>query len=326
MTPNFSYVRVTSVKDAVQQLAEKRSRVLAGGTDLLGCLREHILDADKVVSIGRVADLHGIKEMPDGGLRVGALTTITELAESPAVAQRYPALGQAAIAVGSPQLRNQGTLGGNLCQKPRCWYYRGEFPCLRRGGPLCSAMEGENQYHAIFGTDRICAFVHPSDTAPALIAYQANVRVVGPKGTRLVPIEKFYLLPRVDVLKETVLAPGEIVTEVIIPKPPAAARGTYRKVRARQSWDFALAGAAIVTAFQDGKVAHARVVFSGVAPVPWSSREVEAAIIGKKLDAEVIATAAEAAVRRADPLEHNEYKVPLVKAVVEEELTKIAKG
>jgi xanthine dehydrogenase YagS FAD-binding subunit len=326
MTPNFNYVRVTSVKDAVKQLAEKKSRVLAGGTDLMGCLREHIFDVNKVVSIGRVADLRGIKETADGGLRIGALTTITEIAENPTVAQRYPALGQAAIAVASPQLRNQGTLGGNLCQKPRCWYYRGEFPCLRRGGPLCYAMDGENQYHAIFGTDRICAYVHPSDTAPALVAYQANARVVGPKGIRLVPLEKFHVLPKVDVLNETVLAPGEMVTEVILPKPPAGAKGTYRKVRARQSWDFALAGAAIVVSLKDDKVRSARVVFSGVAPVPWRSKEVEDAITGKALNEETIAKAAKEAVRHADPLEHNEYKIPLVKAVVEEELTKMAKG
>lgn len=326
MTQNFSYIRVTSVKDAVKQLGEKRSRVLAGGTDLMGCLREHIFDVDKVVSIGRVTDLHGIKEMPDGGLRIGALTTITEVAESPAVVQRYPALSQAAIAVGSPQLRNQGTIGGNLCQKPRCWYYRGEFPCLRRGGPLCYAMDGENQYHAIFGTDRICAIVHPSDTAPALVAYQATARVVGPKGTRLVPLEKFHVLPKVDVLNETVLTPGEMVSEVIIPKPPARAKGVYRKVRARQSWDFALVGAAMVVSMKDDKVLSARVVFSGVAPVPWRSREVEDAIIGKTLDAETIAKAAKEAVRHADPLEHNEYKIPMLKAVVEEELSRMAKG
>lgn len=325
MIANFSYVRANSVKDAIKHMSEKRSRVIAGGTDLLGCLREHIFAANKVVSINGLTDLRGIKETPDGGLRIGALTTITEMAESPAVASRYPALAEAAAAVASPQLRNQGTIGGNLCQKPRCWYYRGDFQCLRKGGPLCYAMEGENQYHAIFGTDKICAIVHPSDTAPALIAYQANARVVGPKGTRLVPVEKFHVLPKVDVLKETVLAPGEIVTEVLIPKPPDAARSTYRKVRARRLWDFALAGAAIVVSVKDGKVQRARVVFSGVAPVPWRSKEVEETITGKKLDAETIAAAAEAAVRHAEPLEHNGYKIALLKAVVEEELSKMGK-
>jgi xanthine dehydrogenase YagS FAD-binding subunit len=324
MTPNFSYIRVNSVKDAVKQLSDKGSMVMAGGTDLMGCLRDDIFSADKLVSLSKLAELRGIKETADGGVRIGALTTITEIAENPTVSKRYPALAQAASAVASPQLRNQGTIGGNLCQKPRCWYYRGEFHCLRKGGQLCYAMEGENEYHAIFGHDRICAIVHPSDTAPALIAFQAGVRIAGPKGTRLVPVEKFHVLPKVDVLRETVLAPGEIVTEVLLPKPPEGAKSAYRKVRARRSWDFALSGSAIVASFKDGNVQQARVVFSGVAPIPWRSPEFERAIIGKKLDSDTIAKAGEAAVLNAEPLEQNGYKIALLKAVVEEELSKMA--
>ena len=301
MTPNFSYIRVNSVKDAVKQLSDKGTMVMAGGTDLMGCLRDEIFSADKLVGLSKLAELRGIKDTADGGLRIGALTTITEIAENPAISKRYPALAQAASAVASPQLRNQGTIGGNLCQKPRCWYYRGEFHCLRKGGQLCYAMEGENEYHAIFGHDRICAIVHPSDTAPALVAFQAAVRIAGPKGTRLVPVEKFHVLPKVDVLKETVLAPGEIVTEVLLPKPPEGAKSAYRKVRARRSWDFALSGSAIVASFKDGNVQQARVVFSGVAPIPWRSPEVERAIIGKKLDPDTIAKAGEAAVQMPNP-------------------------
>jgi len=324
MTPNFSYIRVNSVKDAVKQLSDKGTVIMAGGTDLMGCLRDEIFSADKLVSLSKVAELRGIKDTADGGVRIGALTTITEIAESPAVSKRYPALAQAALAVASPQLRNQGTIGGNLCQKPRCWYYRGEFHCLRKGGKLCYAMEGENEYHAIFGHDRICAIVHPSDTAAALVAFQAAVRIAGPKGTRLVPVEKFHVLPKVNVLKETVLAPGEIVTEVLLPKPPEGAKSAYRKVRARRSWDFALSGGAIVASFKDGNVQQARVVFSGVAPIPWRSPEVERAIIGKKLDSDTIAKAGEAAVLNAEPLEQNGYKIALLTAVVEEELSKMA--
>ena len=326
MTPNFSYIRVNSVKDAVNQLSHSGARPVAGGTDLLGCLRDNIFGADKVVSIGRVAELRGIRETADGGLRIGALTTITEVAENPIVERRYLALAQAAAAVASPQLRNQGTIGGNLCQKPRCWYYRGEFHCLRKGGPTCYAMAGENQYHAIFGHDHICAIMHPSDTAPALIAFQASARVVGPKGPRLIPLEKFHVLPKDDVLRETVLEPGEILTEVLLPKPPEGAKSAYRKVRARRSWDFALSGAAIVASFKDGKVQQVRTVFSGIAPVPWRSREVEDAITGKELDTETIAKAGEAAVRNAEPLEQKGYKVALLQAVLEEELSKMASG
>jgi xanthine dehydrogenase YagS FAD-binding subunit len=324
--PNFSYIRVKSVKDAVTQLSDKGSRVMAGGTDLLGCLRDGVLGADKIVSITRVDELQGVKGTPDGGLRIGALTTITEVSENPIIMKHYPGLAEAASNVGSPQLRNQGTIGGNLCQKPRCWYYRGDFHCLRKGGELCYAMEGENQYHAIFGYDKICAIVHPSDTAPALIACGAAARVVGPSGSRLVPVEGLYVLPKVDVKRETVLEPGEIISEIILPQPAEGTKSSYRKARARRSWDFALAGTAFAVEFKDGKVHKARAVFSGVAPVPWRSKELEEAITGKKLDDLTVSKAAAIAVKNAEPLEGNEYKVAMLMGLVEEELLKIARS
>ncbi len=326
MIPNFSYIRVKSVKDAVTQLSDKGSRVMAGGTDLLGCLRDGFLGANKIVSITRVDELQGIKGTPDGGLRIGALTTIAEVSENPIIMKRYPGLAEAASNVGSPQLRNQGTIGGNLCQKPRCWYYRGDFHCLRKGGEICYAMEGENQYHAIFGYDKICAIVHPSDTAPALIACGAAVRVVGPSGSRLVPVEGLYVLPKVDVKRETVLEPGEIISEIIIPKPTEGTKSSYRKARARRSWDFALVGTAFAVEFKDGKVHKARAVFSGVAPVPWRSKELEEAITGKKLDAQTVSKAAAMAVKNAEPLEGNEYKVAMLMGLVEAELLKLARS
>jgi len=323
---NFSYIKVKSVKDAVKQLSGKGSRVMAGGTDLLGCLRNGVLEADKVVSITRVNELHEINEMTDGRLRIGVLATVTEVSENPIIMKRYPGLAEAALTVGSPQLRNQGTIGGNLCQKPRCWYYRGDFHCLRKGGDFCFAMEGENQYHAIFGHDKICAIVHPSDTAPALIAFGAAVRVVGSSGSRLVPLEKFYVLPKVDVKRETVLEPGEIISEIILPRPAEGARSSYRKARARRAWDFALAGTAFALEFKDGKVHKARAVFSGVAPVPWLSKEVERAITGSKLDAQTVSKAAAMAVKNVEPLEQNEYKVEMLKGLVEEQLLRLARS
>jgi xanthine dehydrogenase YagS FAD-binding subunit len=324
--PSFSYIRVKSVKDAVTQLADKGSRVMAGGTDLLGCLRDGVFAADKIVSITRVDDLRGIKGTSDGGVRIGALTTIAEVSENPIIMKSYPGLAEAASNVASPQLRNQGTIGGNLCQKPRCWYYRGDFQCLRKGGELCYAMAGENQYHAIFGYDKICAIVHPSDTAPALISLGAAVRVVGPSGSRLVPVEGLHVLPKVDVKRETVLEPGEIISEIILPKPVEGAKSSYRKVRARRSWDFALAGTAFALEFKDGKVHKARAVFSGVAPIPWRSKEVEEVITGKKLDAQTVSKAAAMAVKNAEPLEGNEYKVAMLKGLVEAELLKLARS
>jgi xanthine dehydrogenase YagS FAD-binding subunit len=326
MLPNFSYVRVDSVQDAVESLAAGDNRVLAGGTDLLGCLRDRVFSTETVVSISRLDKLRGIGETLDGGLRIGALTTLTELTENPLIRQRYPGLAQAALEVASPQLRHQGTIGGNLCQKPRCWYYRGEFQCARKGGNLCYAFGGENQYHAIFGSDGKCCMVHPSDLAPVLVALEAAARVTGPRGNRLAPLEKFYVLPSENVEKETVLEPAEVVTEIVLPTSIPGMRCSYRKVRIRRAWDFALAGVALAIVFKDRVVERARVVLSGAAPVPWRCREVEEALTGKPLDASTIASAAQAGVKNAEPLEHNGYKIPLFKAVLEEELTAIGQG
>jgi len=323
MLSNFAYVCTGSIREAVKQLTSDGSRLHAGGTDLLGCLRDNVFDAEKVVSISRLNALRGIRETPEGGLRIGALTTITEVAESPLVRHRYRALAQAASEVASPQLRNQGTIGGNICQKPRCWYYRGEFHCLRKGGDRCYAVGGENQFHCIFGGD-MCYIVHPSDTAPALVALEAVARIVGQRGTRKVPIEHFHILPSQDFQQETVLDPDEIVSEIVLPPAPSGLRSAYRKVRARRSWDFALAGVALALRFNGSTVKKARVVFSGVAPVPWRSREVEETITGRRLDANVAASAGEAAIRAAEPMEKNAYKIPLLRAVVAEELHAIA--
>jgi len=324
MLTNFSYIRPKSLKEAVKQLSTQGAGVYAGGTDLLGCLRDHVFEIKKLVSINGLKELKGITETPSNGLRIGALTTITEVAENPIVSKHYAALAQAAREVASPQLRNQGTIGGNLCQKPRCWYYRGEFYCLRKGGKMCFAIAGENQYHCIVGGGP-CFIVHPSDMAPALVALDASVRITGPKGSRTVPAEKFYVLPREDVRRETVLGPGEIVTEIIVPTA-SGTRSSYRKVRTRASWDFALAGIALVLRFRGGVVEDARAVLSGAAPIPWRSREIEATITGKNLDPDVIAKASEAAMKNAQPLKENGYKILLFRGMIEEELAAIGRG
>lgn len=326
MLPNFKYVRPGSIEDAVNHLSSEGARVHAGGTDLLGCLRDNVFGALKLVSISALDELRGIRPSPDGGVRIGALATITQVEGNDLIKQNYRALAMAASEVASPQLRNQGTIGGNICQKPRCWYYRGEFHCLRKGGNLCYAFGGENQFHCIFGSDNICCIVHPSDIAPALVAFGARARVLGPKGDRLVPLEKFHVPPSEDVERETVLEPGEIVTEIMLPPTTKGMRSSYRKVRARRSWDFALAGVALALVFKDGKVESGRVVLSGAAPIPWRSVAVEKVLVGRKLDAKTIARAAEAVVENAEPLSKNAYKIPLFRAIIEEELAKIAEG
>ncbi len=322
---NFAYLRPKSLADACRQLRSPKARVHAGGTDLLGCLRDGVFGAEKLVSLGGLDKLRGIEKTANGGTRIGALTTIAEIAASGLIRQSYPSLARGAAEVASPQLRNQGTLGGNLCQKPRCWYYRGEFVCLRKGGDKCYAYDGENQYHCILGGS-ICFITHPSDTAPALVAYDAVIRLAGVKGSRGVPAGKFHILPEENVQKETVLAPDEIVTEVLLPPPRPGWRGSYRKVRARGSWDFALAGAALALKFRGDVVEEARVVLSGAAPIPWRSRAAEEFITGKRLDGEAAAGAARAAVKDAQPLKNNGYKVPLFQGMIEEELLKISKA
>jgi xanthine dehydrogenase YagS FAD-binding subunit len=324
MMPAFQYVRVQSLEEGIRHLSSGDARVHAGGTDLLGCLRENVFTAAKVVSVSNIKELKGIRE-ERGGLRIGALSTLTQVAESPLVKRIYPGLARAAMEVGSPQLRAQGTIGGNICQKPRCWYYRSDFHCLRKGGDTCFAFAGENQYHCIFG-GAACYIVHPSDTAPALSAFQATVRIAGPKGSRSIPIDQFFVSPPIDPRKETVLAPEEIVTEISIPAPPPGLRSSYRKVRARRSWDFALAGVALALRFDGTRVSEARVWLSGAAPVPWRSKEVEQEILGKQLDEKTIARAGEAAVKNAEPLTKNKYKVPLFRAVIEEELEAMARA
>jgi xanthine dehydrogenase YagS FAD-binding subunit len=314
------------LNEAIQHLSSRNAKLLAGGTDLLGCLRDAVFDASKLVSINRLNNLRGIAETGEGGLRIGALTTVTQVAENQAIKERYRALAQGAAEVGSPQLRNQGTIGGNICQKPRCWYYRGEFHCLRKGGQLCYALGGENQYHGIFGSDGKCCIVHPSDIAPALVAYGSQVRITGPKGNRLVPLENFYVLPRENVEKETILKQGDVVTHILVPRAPKGLRSSYRKVRVRRSFDFALAGVALALVFQGDRIQSARVVMSGAAPIPWRSKEVEQVITGKNLNPAIIAEAAQAAVKNAQPLAHNDYKIALFKAIIQEELMAISKG
>ena len=323
MLHQFSYKKAATLQEAVAASAKPEARILAGGTDLLGCLRDDVFHASTLVSLSGLKELKGITARPGGGLRIGALTTLTEVAENRKILESYPVLAQAAASAASPQLRNQGTLGGNLCQRPRCWYFRGNFPCLRKGGELCSAMDGENEYHAIFGGDP-CYMVHPSDTAPALVALDAKVTIAGPKGPRTIPLGAFYVLPKDDFRKETVLAPGEVVTEVLLGPTPAGTKSLYRKVRERGAFDFAVTGAALVVTFAAGKVSAARVVLSGVAPAPWRSAAAEKALVGKTLDAATITAAAEAAVQGASPLARNAYKVALVRGVIEETLTSLA--
>lgn len=317
MLPQIYYQRPTTARNALKFLAAPGAQACAGGTDLLGCLREEILPGGTLVSLSRLKELQGISELPEGGLRIGALTTLAEIASHAGIRQRYAALSQGAASAASPQLRNQGTLGGNLCQRPRCWYFRGGFHCLRKGGNQCYAVAGENEYHAIWGGAG-CYIVHPSDTASPLIALKARMQIVGAKTERTIDLDSFFVGPATDLTRENVLKPGEIMAAILLPPSPKGLRSTYRKVQCRGAWDFALAGAAVALQLTEGKVSQARIVLSGVAPVPWRAAEAEKALIGKAIDAATTREAALAAIKNAEPLEKNAYKVELVRGILEE--------
>ena len=323
MLPKFTYARPSSVEKALAGLSDRSARVHAGGTDLLGCLRDRVFSAETVVSLSAIKELRGIATASSGGLRLGAMTTIAEIASNETIEGRYSALADAAQVVASPQLRSQGTIAGNLCQKPRCWYYRGDFDCLRKGGEMCFAYEGENQYHCIFGGDQ-CFIVHPSDTAPALAALGAVCRVSGPSSSRSVAVEALHMPPSQDPQRETVLENDEIITEIVLPPPANGLRSSYRKVRTRASWDFALAGVALALTFEGETVTSARVFLSGAAPIPWRATGVEAAITGKELNAATIVAASTAVVEGAEPLSNNAYKVELFQGLMTDQLESIA--
>jgi len=323
MMKSFSYVKATSVAAAIKALGAKGARLHAGGTDLAGCLRDGIITADRVVSISGVKELKGISARPDGGLKIGALTPIAEVAANRSIAEKYAILGQAAFEVGSPQLRNQGTVGGNICQRPRCWYFRGDFRCARKGGDLCYAVDGENQYHAVFGGGP-CFFVHPSDTAVALCALQAQLLIAGPVANKTVSIADFFVGPDKSVLKENILEPNEIVTEIQLAPLSGKVRSSYRKIRARRAWDFAMVSVGTVLVFENENISRARVVLGGVGPYPWRAEAAEKLLVGKKIDSATAAAAGHAAAEGANPMRDNAYKVQIVQGAVEESILALA--
>lgn len=323
MLQKFSYRRVSTVAEAVAAASAPGSQLIAGGTDLVGSLRSGTMSAKTVVSLKGVKELKGIAARQGGGLRIGALTTLTEIAEDARVLKNYPVLAQAAAAAASPQLRNQGTLGGNLCQRPRCWYFRGDFHCRRKGGEDCFAEAGQNRLHAILGAEG-CYMVHPSDTAPALVSLDARVVIAGKQGRRTIPLSSFFVLPAKSLVKENVLAPGEVVVEVLLDPQPAGARSAYRKVRERGAFDFALVGAAITLRLADGKAQSARIVLSGVAATPWRCEAAEKVLLGKPVTPESVAQVSEAALKGAAAIGDNDYKIPMARGVIEETLLKLA--
>lgn len=319
----FEHLQPSSVQEAVTLLAAQNARVLGGGTDLVGIMKDGLLPTDRVVDLKGIQGLDYIKE--DGGeLAIGALTHLAEIAASSLVSQKAPALAQAAGLVASPQIRNMGTLGGNLAQKVRCWYYRDadRADCYKRNGSYCYAVLGASDLHAIFG-GAACFAVHPSDTATALTALDARVVIAGPKGQRTVGIDSFFIGPDTDYLRETVLAQDEIITEVRVPGSALGPPSVFLKAAPRRSIDFAR-GSVAAQVIGSTMIQTARIALGAVAPTPKRAAKVEAFLEGKSLQPDVIAQAAELAADGAKPLASNAYKVPLIKGLVRQALTQLA--
>lgn len=313
----FAYVNPTSEKDAIAALkTDGLVLPLAGGQDLLARMKDYITQPDRIVNIKNALDTT-IAATPDGGLKIGAAVKLVDLAANAQVRRLYPAVLEAAGLVGTPQIRNQGTVGGNINQRPRCWYFRNEeFVCYKKGGSRCFAVAGENQYHAIFGNEGPSHIVHPSSLAVPFVAYGARFRVAGPSGDREVAAADYFTMPTLqNVLKENVLADDELFTHVILPAPGAVKTGHY-EVRYKQSRDWPLAFTTVVLAMNGNTIRSARVVLGAVAPVPWRSADAEQALVGKPLNAETAAAAGDAAVKAAKPLSGNAYKIQITKTAV----------
>ena len=321
----FAYVNPTSEKDAVAALKTDGVAVaIGGGQDLLARMKDYITEPDRVVNIKNALDTT-ITAVPGGGLKIGAAVRIVDLAANAQVRRLYPALLEAAGLVGTPQIRNQGTVGGNINQRPRCWYFRNEeFVCYKKGGSRCFAVDGENQYHAIFGNEGPSHIVHPSSLAVPCVAYGARFRVVGPNGEREIAASEYFTLPTVqNVLKENVLADDELLTHVILPAPGNVKTGHY-EVRYKQSRDWPLAFTTVIVTMNGNTIRSARVVLGAVAPVPWRSEDAERALVGKPLNAQTAADAADAAVKAAKPLSGNAYKIQITKTAVKRAVMRAA--
>ena len=319
----FAYTRASSSDDADQRLAAAGSAPLGGGTDLLVCIREDLARPETLVDLTRIPSAREVTVREDGGLRIGGSVRLSEVARDPIVRDRFAALAQAAESVGTPALRNMGTIAGNLCQRPRCWYLRSGFACHKSGGDGCPAVSGENQYHAILGGGP-CYIVHPSDPAVALTALEAEVEIrsaASPGGiVRRVPIAEFYVLPSERMDGETVLGRGEYVSAVELPARSAGGVQMYEKVMQRAAWDFALVSLAAVRR-RDGGV---RLVLGGVAPKPWRvSESVEEDVAVGGLSEDDVATLAERALYDARPLAKNGYKVEMAAAVLRRAIVRL---
>ncbi|HEX6540859.1 MAG TPA: xanthine dehydrogenase family protein subunit M [Ktedonobacterales bacterium] len=324
----FEHLTVSAASEAIQALSAatggEETRLIAGGTDLLPLLKDGLVNPGRLIDIKPARALRHLTFENDGSLRIGALTTLAEIERSTQLAERLPILVQSVADAATPQLRAMATVGGNLLQRSRCWYFRGPFDCWLKGGDTCYMRDGQSKYAAIFEQGP-CRSAHPSDLAPALIALDASVAIEGPQGSRTLPVAELLAPPTPDDRIEYRLRPGEIITEIRLPAQPANAHGVYLKAMDRQAWAFALVSAAAHLTIDDGVVTRARLVLGGVANVPRRVTAAEQLIEGQALTPALAAQAAEQALAGAQPLAHNGYKVPMVRELARRALLAAAK-
>jgi xanthine dehydrogenase YagS FAD-binding subunit len=316
--PAFELLQPTSLEDALalKRRYGKASWAYAGGLDSLDWFKDRIKRPDFVIDLSGIAELRGIRDVEDG-VEIGAMSTLTEVATHAGIQSRFGLLSDAASKVATPQIRNQGTIGGNVSQDTRCWYYRGGWPCYRAGGNICYAdtPTSINREHALFEADR-CVAVNPSDTAPALIALDAKFVIHGSGGEKIVDAEDYFITPATDITRMTILGPGDILTSIRIPGTWAGAQFYFEKVRDRQSWDFALVSVSSAMKITGGQIEDIRIVMNAVGPRPLRLRDVERQLKGQVATEDVGAAAGELAVLGNRPLQHNAYKIPLMRNLV----------
>jgi xanthine dehydrogenase YagS FAD-binding subunit len=324
----FTNTPAKDLKDAVAiaQRARANGDAVAfagGGSDLLGMMKDRLVTPDVLVYLKSIKNLDAISAS-GRGLTIGGLTTLDALSRDAAVQQQCRVLAEAAGTVATPQIRHVATLAGNICQRPWCWYYRNGFKCLKNGGTTCYSVAGENQFHAIFGGGP-SYIVHPSDTAPALVALDARFRIAGPAGERTVAASDFFTLPKENPSRENVLKDDEVLAGVVVPLPPAGTRSTYRKVMDREAWTHALVSAAVVLQMDGDVCRSARIVLGGVAPIPWRVPDAERLLQGQRITLELAARAGDASVAGARPLGGNGYKVPMTRSLVARAVDELAR-
>ena len=328
----FDYASPATIEEALALLSDPSPggaggvRPLAGGTDLLTLMKADIVAPSLLVDIKRLGDLDDRIEVGPDGLRIGALATLARLEDDPLVRAHCPALAEAAAVAASPQLRNAATIGGNLLQRPRCWYFRTPLVhCWLKGGDECQARDGENAFHALFGASP-CVAVHPSDLATTLVALDAEVRLRGRGGERRLPIDEFFALPTDGRRTETVLDGDELIVSIGIPSSEPGTRSTYLKAMDRKTWAFALVGVAATVRLDGDRIADARLVFGGVSPVPWRAHGAEGVLVGEHPGDALFDLAAEQGLAGATPLADNRYKIALAKTLIRRALAAAANG